>query len=559
MDRIIECVPNFSEGRNMKIIEEIIDIIRKTPEVHLLDVSVGRSANRTVVTFIGSPESIGDVAFKAIRKAAELIDMRKHRGEHPRIGATDVCPFVPIRGVTMEECVQIAREVGKRVGEELGIPVYLYEYAATAEHRRRLEDIRAGGYESLPEKLKDPMWKPDYGPCEWNERVAKTGATVIGARDLLIAFNVNLNTKDKKTAQEIAKAVRKSGCIEKLPDRTKLKEPLKVVKAIGWYIEEYGRAQVSINLTNYKMMPLWKVFETCVEEARKFGVRVTGSEVVGLVPKNAILEAGRYYLRKQGKSDAVPEEDLIHTAILSLGLNDVTEFKPAEKILEYKIESVLGVRKLANLTVKSFMDELSRSSPIPGGGGVAALLGSLSASLSSMVSALTYGKKRYEMYNEDVIKIGRKAQELKDKYLDLVEEDARAFDEFMSALKLPRKTEEEKRLRKKKMQEAAKRSTEVPMKVLKLSLNLMDIAEELVEKGNKDAISDAGISAICAYGAAYGAYLNVLTNLVWIRDRDFVESANVTASKIIKEVESRKERVLKKVVKKMGYSGKDAL
>jgi len=554
MDRIVECVPNFSEGRDARVIEEIVDAIRRVPEVYLLDVSMGRSANRSVVTFIGSPEGVGEAAFRAIEKAAELIDMCRHRGEHPRIGATDVCPFIPIRGVTMEDCVRIARDVGRRVGEELGIPVYLYEYAATAKHRRRLEDIRSGEYESLPEKLKDPRWKPDYGPSEWNERVAKTGATIIGARDILIAFNVNLNTKDRRIAQEIAKAVRRRGYVEELPDGRKLSEPLRAVKAIGWYIEEYGRAQVSMNLTNYKAMPLWRVFEICIEEAEKLGVRVTGSEIIGLVPKDALLEAGRYYLRRQGRYDAVPEEDLIHIAILSLGLNEVAEFKPAEKILEYRIENVLNMRRLTNLTIRGFMDELSRSSHIPGGGGVAALLGSLSASLSSMVSALTYGKKGYEAYNEDVIKIGRRAQELKYDYLGLVEEDARAFDEFMSALRLPRRTEEEKMLRQERMQEAARKAAEVPMKVLRLSLSLMDLAEELAEKGNKDAISDVGISAICAYGAAFGAYLNVLTNLVWIRDQESIKSMKEEAAKIVKEIKNREKDVLKKVIERMGYS-----
>ena len=542
MDRIVECVPNFSEGRNMKVIREIVDVIEESPGVYLLDVSVGRSANRTVVTFIGSPESVGDAAFKAIRRAAELIDMREHRGEHPRVGAADVCPFIPIRGVTMEECVRIAREVGRRVGEELGIPVYLYEYAATADYRRNLEDIRAGGYESLPQKLRDPRWRPDYGPCEWNEKVAKAGAAVIGARDILIAFNVNLNTEDKRVAQEIAREVRGRGCVE---------GSSKVVKAIGWYIEEYGRAQVSINITDYKLMPLWKVFETCVEEAEKRGVRVTGSEIIGLVPKDAILEAGRYYLRRQGKNDAVPEKDLIHTAILSLGLNEVAEFKPEKKILEYRIEQALGVRKLTNLAVRDFMDELSRSTPVPGGGGVAALLGSLSASLSSMVSALTYGKKQYERYNEDMLRLGRRSQELKDRFLDFVEEDAGVFSEFMSAYRLPRKTEEEKRLRGEKLQEAARKAIEVPMSILRLSLELVDVAEELAEKGNRNAISDVGISATCAYGAAHGAYLNVLINLAWIRDEAFIKSVREEAAKILSNVEYRKDCILKKILEEM--------
>jgi glutamate formiminotransferase/formiminotetrahydrofolate cyclodeaminase len=497
----MECVPNFSEGKRSWVIKEIINVIRRTPDVYLLDVSVGRSANRTVVTFIGSPEGVKEAAFRAIERAAELIDMRRHKGEHPRLGATDVCPFIPIKGVSMDECVRIAREVGRRVGEELGIPVYLYEYAATADYRRSLEDIRAGEYESLPEKFRDPMWMPDYGPCEWSERIARTGATVIGAREILIAYNINLNTRDKRVAQEIARAVRERCLVRELPDGTRLDKPLKVVKAIGWYIEEYGRAQVSMNITNYRLIPLWKVFETCSEEAEKLGVRVTGSEVIGLIPKDAILEAGRYYLRRQGKSDAVPEKDLIHAAILSLGLNDVSRFDPAKKILEYRIEEVLEAGRFVKMPLRDFMDELSRSTPVPGGGGVAALLGSLSASLSSMVAALTYGKREYESYNEDILRLGRMAQELKDRYLDLIEEDAKSFNEFMAAYRLPRKTEADKIVRMQKIQEAAKRATEVPMRALESAENLVLMAEELVEKGNRNAISDVGIAAICAYGA----------------------------------------------------------
>ncbi|MEM2868560.1 MAG: glutamate formimidoyltransferase [Candidatus Bathyarchaeia archaeon] len=555
VDAIVECVPNFSEGKRDWVINEIIEAIRRIPEVYLLDVHVGKSVNRTVVTFVSSPENIGDAAFEAIKKAAELIDMRKHKGEHPRIGATDVCPFVPIKGVSMEECVKIAREVGKRVGEELEIPVYLYEYAATADYRRHLEDIRAGGYEYLPRKLKDPMWKPDYGPCEWNEKVSRTGATIIGARDLLIAFNVNLNTKDRKIAEEVARHVRRRCVIEKLPGGTVLKEPLKTVKAIGWYIEEYGTAQVSMNIVNYKAMPLWKVFEICIEESEKFGVRVVGSEIIGLIPKEAILEVGRYYLRKQGKSDAVPEGDLIHVAAISLGLGEAAGPKLREKILEYKMEEVLGERRIVNMTLREFIDELSRSTPVPGGGGVAALLGSLSASLSSMVSALTYGKKGYEKYNEDIIKLGRKAQELKDKCLDLIEEDAKAFNEFMSAYRLPKRTDEEKMLREKKIQEAAKNAIEVPMSVLKLSRELMSVTEELVDKGNRNAISDVGMAVLCACGAAYGAYLNILTNLAWAGDGNLTSSIKETARKIIDEIDAESKRLLSKVIKLIESSG----
>jgi glutamate formiminotransferase/formiminotetrahydrofolate cyclodeaminase len=447
--------------------------------------------------------------------------------------------------------------VGRRVGEELGIPVDLYEYAATADYRMSLENIRNGEYESLPERIKDPMWNPDYGPCEWGERVARTGATIIGAREILIAYNINLNTRDRKVAQEIAKAVRESCLVKELPDRTRLEKPLKVVKAIGWYVEEYERSQVSINLTNYRLIPLWKVFETCSEEAEKLGVRVTGSEIIGLAPKDAILEAGRYYLRRQGKSDAVPEKDLIHAAILSLGLNDVSRFDPAKKILEYRIEEVLGAGRLVKMPLRDFMDELSRSTPVPGGGGVAALLGSLSASLSSMVAALTHGKKEYEEYNEDILRLGRMAQELKNRYLDLIEDDAKSFNEFMAAYKLPRRTEAEKVVRMQRIQEAARKATEVPMRVLESAENLVLMAEELVEKGNKNAISDVGIAAICAHGTAYAAYLNILVNLPWISDKDFIKSTKEIAEKRAADIAARSKQLLDRVIKLMNFSGKE--
>lgn len=558
MDAIVECVPNFSEGRRPWVIRKIVNVIKRTPDVYLLDVNVSKSANRTVVTFIGSPEGVKEAAFRAIERAAELIDMRRHKGEHPRLGATDVCPFIPIMGVSMDECVRIAREVGRRVGEELGIPVYLYEYAATADYRRSLEDIRAGEYESLPEKLKDPMWMPDYGPCEWSERVAKTGATIIGAREVLIAYNINLNTVDRRVAQEIAKAVKERCLVRELPDGTRLERPLKVVKAIGWYVEEYGRAQVSINITDYRLIPLWKVFETCSEEGEKLGVKVTGSEIIGLIPKDAILEAGRYYLRRQGKSDAVPERDLIHAAILSLGLNDVSRFDPTKKILEYRIEEVLGMGRFVKMPLRDFMDELSRSTPIPGGGGVAGLLGSLSASLSSMVAALTYGKKGYEKYNEDVLRLGRMAQELKDRYLDLIEEDAKSFNEFIAAHKLLGRTEAERIIKMQKIQEAARRATEVPMRVLESAENLVLIVEELIEKGNRNAISDVGIAAICAYGAAYAAYLNILMNLRWISDKDFARLAKEMAEKRVADIVAKSMQLLDKVIKLMNFSGERA-
>ncbi len=553
MDRIVECVPNFSEGRNMKVIEEIVNAIKEVKDVYVLDVDPGEATNRTVVTFVGTPEAVKEAAFRAIKKAAELIDMRTHHGAHPRMGATDVCPFVPVKGVTMEDCVKIAEEVGKRVGEELGIPVYLYEYAAKEDYRRNLADIRAGEYEALPEKLRDEKWKPDYGPAEWNEHVAKTGATVIGARDFLIAYNVNINSTDRKIANKIAKVIRERGYKKKMPDGTKVQVPgrLKYVKAIGWYIDEYRRAQISINLTNFHETPLWKVFETCEEEAVKIGARVTGSEIVGLVPLEAILDAGRHFLRKMGKSDAIPEEDIVHEAIISLGLNDVAPFDPTEKIIEYKIEKMQKRKKLIDMKINDFVNELSRDSPAPGGGSVAALNGALSGALASMVSNLTYGKKKYSDVWDEMLEIGRKAQELKDEFLTLVDKDTEAFDQVMLAMKLPKKTEEEKKIRAMEIERATKHAIEVPLKTLRLTPELMELALRLAEKGNKNAISDAGVAALTAYTAAYGAYLNVLINLGGISDENYVNATREEAEKILKKIEELKTQVLEEVLKSL--------
>ncbi len=553
MDRIVECVPNFSEGRNMKVIEEIVNAIKEVKDVYVLDVDPGEATNRTVVTFVGTPEAVKEAAFRAIKKAAELIDMRNHHGAHPRMGATDVCPFVPVKGVTMEDCVKIAEEVGKRVGEELGIPVYLYEYAAKEDYRRNLADIRAGEYEALPEKLRDEKWKPDFGPAEWNEHVAKTGATVIGARDFLIAYNVNINSTDRKIANKIAKVIRERGYKKKMPDGTKVQVPgrLKYVKAIGWYIDEYRRAQISINLTNFHETPLWKVFETCEEEAAKIGARVTGSEIVGLVPLEAILDAGKHFLRKMGKSDAVPEEDIVHEAIISLGLNDVAPFDPTEKIIEYKIEKMQKREKLIDMKINDFVNELSRDSPAPGGGSVAALNGALSGALASMVSNLTYGKKKYSDVWDEMLEIGRKAQKLKDELLTLVDKDTEAFDQVMLAMKLPKKTEEEKKIRAMEIERATKHAIEIPLKTLRLTPELMELALRLAEKGNKNAISDAGVAALTAYTAAYGAYLNVLINLGGISDENYVNATRDEAEKILKKIEELKTQVLEKVLESL--------
>ncbi len=543
MEKIVECVPNFSEGRDMGIIKAITDEIEKVQDVYLLDVDPGKETNRTVVTFVGSPEGVKLAAFNAIKKASELIDMRKHKGAHPRMGATDVCPFVPVKGVTMEDCVKIARELGEMVANELNIPVYLYEEAATNEERRNLANIREGEYEGLPEKIKKPEWYPDFGKPEFNP---KSGATIIGAREFLIAYNINLNTRNKKIANRIAQNLREKGKIVKDKDGNKIEVPglLRAVKAIGWYIPEYGYAQISVNLVNYKITPLYKLYESASLLAEEEGVKVIGSELVGLIPKEALIETGKYYLRKQGLSSGVPEKELIHIAVLSLGLNHTSPFKPEEKIIEYRIKK----EKLVSMKITDFMDELSTDSPAPGGGSVAALCGSLGSSLCSMVANLTFGKKGYESYNDDMIEIAEKAQVLKDSFLELVERDTDAFNEVMNAMKLPKNTDEEKKIREEKIQEATKKATLVPLETLKKTRGIIEIAEILAEKGNKNSISDAGVAAINAITAAEGSYMNVIINLAGINDKEFKEKINKEAEEILDDVRRKGKEVSDKVI-----------
>jgi len=551
MDKIVECVPNFSEGRNKEVINKIAEAVKSVEGVMLLDVDPGEATNRTVYTFVGDPDSVVEAAFRAIKTASELIDMRKHHGEHPRMGAADVVPFVPVSGITMEECAELAERLGKRVGEELGIPVYLYENAARTEERRSLANIREGEYEALPKKLVDPKWKPDFGPAEFNEHVARTGATVIGAREFLIAYNVNLNTRDKKLAHEIALNIREkgrfkrdeNGKIVRDENGNKVRVPgkLKAVRAIGWYIDEYGQAQVSINLINYKITPLHKVFEACVEEAQKLGLKVTGSEIVGLVPKAAIVEAGKYFLEKQGRSTAVSEEELIHIADLSMGLSQLYKFEPDEKIIELKLEK--EKQRLWKMRVRDFLNELASQSPAPGGGSVAALSGALSAALSAMVSNLTFGKKGFENVWKEIEEVGVKAQALKDEFLSLIDKDTDAFNKLMDAFKISKKDPE----RDKKIEEATKEATLVPLDTLKKTEELLELAEEVINKGNPNSISDAGGAAIMADAAAREAYLNVLINLQSIQDKDFVERIKKEAGEILKRVEKKARELEKKV------------
>lgn len=553
--KIVECVPNFSEGRDKEKVKTITDEIAKTKGVTLLDVDPGEATNRTVVTFVGTPEGVKEAAFRAIKKASEVLDMSKHKGAHSRMGATDVCPFVPVAGVTMEDCVKIANEVGDRVARELSIPVYLYEEAATKPERRNLAVVRKGEYEGLPEKLKDPEWKPDYGEPVFNK---KSGATIIGAREFLIAYNINLNTRERKLAHEIALNIREQGRVKRdekgkiIRDENgkivKIPGKLKEVKGVGWYIDEYGIAQVSVNLTNYKITPLYKLFEECRKEARKLGLRVTGSELVGLIPKEAMLQTGRYYLEKQGKCPGVPDEELIRTAVISLGMDQLYPFKPEEKIIEYTIAEK---QELLSMNLREFSSELSTDSPAPGGGSVAALSGALGSALSSMVANLTYGKKEYRKANRRMKNLALQAQVLKDEFIDLIEKDAEAFNNVMSAMRLKKKTEEEKKKRDEAIEEATKKATLVPLEIMKKSERILDLAAVAEKKGNQNSVSDAGVAAIMADAACEGGYLNVIINLVNIKDEEFKKSIKAEVDGLLKRVKSKAKRIIKRVIAKL--------
>ncbi len=538
--KLVECVPNFSEGRDLEKIKLITKEIESSSGVTLLDVDPGESTNRTVVTFIGTPEGVKEAAFNAIKKAAEVIDMTRHQGAHSRIGATDVCPFVPVSGVTMEDCVQIAHEVAKRVADELEIPVYLYEEAAQKPERKNLANIRAGEYEGLEDKLKDPDWAPDYGKPIFN---AKSGATNIGAREFLIAYNINLNSRDRTLARHIAFNLREKGRAKRdeegkiIRDENgksiKIPGKFKAVKAVGWFIEDYGIAQISINFTNYKISPPHLVFDDAIKEAEAIGLRVTGSELVGLIPKEAMLQAGRHYLKKQGKSPGVPEEELIDIAVKSLGLEDVSPFDPQKKIIEYQFKEVED--SLIDKNLRQFTNELSMDSPAPGGGSTAALSGALSAALTSMVSNLTFGKKEYEDVQGKVIELAIKAQELKDDFLRAVDLDTIAFNKVMDAFRMKKKTDEQKEERDAAIEEATKQATLVPFEVLEKSIHALELAKEIAKHGNKNSISDAGVAGLTAQTAAEGAFYNVIINLPNIKDKKFTTEIKASAENLKNE------------------------
>jgi len=555
--KLVECVPNFSEGRDLTKISAITKEIEATPKVKLLDVDPGDSTNRTVVTFIGTPEAVKEAAFKAIKKAAEVIDMSKHSGAHSRIGATDVCPFVPVAGVTMEDCIQLARELGERVGRELGIPVYLYEEAAQKPDRKNLATIRVGQYEGLEDKFKDPEWAPDYGEPVFS---AKAGATAIGAREFLIAYNINLNTKDRTLARHIAFNLRERGRAKRDEDgkiiRDKNGKSIKVpgkfneVKAVGWYVEDYGIAQISINFTNYKISPPHLVFDEAIKEAEQIGLRVTGSELVGLIPKEAMLMAGRYYLNKQGKSPGVPEEELIRTAVLSLGLNDVALFDKQKKIIEYQFTEVEN--SLLDLNLRGFANELSMDSPAPGGGSTAALCGALSAALSAMVSNLTVGKKEYEDVQIKIKDLATHGQALKDQLLHDVDADTVAFNNVMTAMRMKNKTDEQKEARAAAIEETSKKATLVPLEVLEKCLEALNLAKEVVLSGNKNSISDAGVAGLTAQAGAEGAFYNVRINLPDIQDEKFKKDLGDRANSLKEDAVNLGNEIKDLVLKELG-------
>ncbi len=605
MQKLIECVPNFSDGRDLNKINQITDSIKKVEGVTLLDVDPGQDTNRTVVTFVGTPDAVAEAAFQAIKTASQVIDMRQQKGTHPRMGATDVCPFVPVSGVTMDNCVELSKKVGKRVGEELDIPVYLYEHSAQKPDRANLPKIRAGEYEGLVDKLKDPHWKPDFGKAKFNPQA---GATVMGGREFLIAYNINLNTHDTRLANDIAFELREKGRSARIPNPLsknlldgkilrytednypcvycedsfntvkRLKEHcsekhscdinelwksngyseenligkavkklgfFKDVKAIGWYVDTFKRAQISINFNDYKISSIHDVFDKACELATERGVRVTGSELVGLVPLEAILMAGKHYIRKQGRTIGISQEMLIESAVQSLGLNDVTPFVAEEKIIDFAVKS--SKVRLIDLSVKGFTDELSSNSPAPGGGSVAALVGSLGAALTSMVAALSHEKKGYLEKREMMENVGEKTQKIKDRLSFLIDEDTNAFNKVMAANRISATTPEENNEKEKFVLNANKYAAEIPLEVAETSFQIFEMAELMVNEGNPNSVSDVGVAGDAAYTAVRGACLNVLINLDGVAsDQKFVDDMKNRVEKLLTESEQYHKKIFAK-------------
>ena len=565
MKQLIECVPNFSEGRNLDLIKQITDEIEKSEGVKLLDVDPGFTTNRTVVTFVGTPDEVVATAFKAIAKAKELIDMRGHHGDHPRFGATDVCPLVPVSNITMEETAEYARKLAKKVGEELNIPVFCYENAAFEPKRRNLANCRQGEYEALKERIASAEWKPDFGPCEFTEEVAKSGASAIGARDFLIAVNYNLNTTSTRRANAIAFDVREkgrpkregnpiTGKIMKDENGNPINIPgtLKGTKAIGWFIKEYGVAQVSMNITDTNATPLHVAFEEVRKKADARGIRVTGTEIVGLVPKKTLIDAGKYFLAKQQRSLGIDEAEIIKIAIKSMGLDDLKPFNPEEKVIEYLIEKDNKTEKLMDMTCTGFANETASESPAPGGGSISAYMGSLGAALGTMVANLSSHKPGWDERWEEFSQWAEKGQKIKDDLLWLVDEDTHSFNLIMEAFGMPKGNDAEKAARKQAIQDATKYAIEVPYKTIQRSFDVFELCAAMIEKGNPNSVTDAGVGVLCARAAVMGAYLNVKINASSLEDKAFAEEMVSKAQAYVVKAKELETALMAKVEEVIG-------
>jgi len=558
--QLIECVPNFSEGRDMGIIRQITDEIEKVDGVKLLDVDPGKSTNRTVVTFVGEPENVIEAAFMAIKKAGEVIDMTKHKGEHPRMGATDVCPLIPIANISMDEVVQYAIKLAERAGKELDIPFFLYEAAAQNPDRKNLAIIRSGEYEGMEKKLQDSHWKPDFGPAKFNPR---TGATAIGARDFLVAYNVNLNTSSVRRANAIAFDIREKGRVKREGHpvtgeivRDDQGEPLrapgkcKSVKAIGWYIDEYGLAQISMNLTDINVTPLHVAFEACRDSANTRGMRVTGSELVGLVPKKVLIDAGKFFLTKQKRSVGISEEEIIHIAVKSLGLDELAPFDPKKKVIEYLLESESD-KPLLQKNLVVFANETASESPAPGGGSISAYVGALGAALGTMVANLSSHKRGWDKRWEEFSEAAAEGQEIKDRLLNLVDADTAAFNAILDAIRLPKESEEEKSIRKHAINDATINAIEIPLQVMRTSLEAYSMLQNMAENGNPASASDAGVGAMCCTTAIAGAYLNVRINCKDFDDKEYVKEALKEGNNVLLDARAKEKEVLQTLESKL--------
>ena len=562
--RIVECVPNFSEGRDREVIRQITSAIEQAGGVKVLDVDPGEATNRTVVTFVGSPEAVVEAAFQGVKRAAELIDMRRHKGAHPRMGATDVLPLIPISGVTLEECAALSRDLAKRIADELRIPTYCYEAAAFRPERKNLAVCRAGEYEALPEKLALADSAPDFGARPYDDGVARTGATTVGARDFLIAVNFNLNTTSTRRANAIAFDVREkgrpvregnpiTGKIVKDADGNPLMQSgtLRATKAIGWFIEEYGIAQVSMNITDIAVTPLHVAFDEVCRKADARGVRVTGTEIVGLVPKRALVEAGKYFLRKQHRSTGIAEEEIVRTAIKSMGLGDLKPFVPEEKVIEYLLEAEVANKRLIDMTCKAFAHETASESPAPGGGSISAYMGALGAALGAMVANLSAHKAGWDERWEEFSDWADRGQALLSELLHLVDEDTAAFNRIMDVFAMPKSTDEEKAARSEALQAATLYATQVPLRTMKAAVQVFDLVQAMAAEGNPNSVSDAGVGALAARSAVLGACLNVKINAAGLKDRAAADALVAEAEALAAEADRREREVLAVVESKI--------